>query len=495
MIPMEISMHLKPKAHSYVQWLGATLASILTTLGLAVVGARATTAGMVFLMVVVVTASQAEIVISLYGSLLCAISFDYFFLPPVHTFTLRGPQEWVSMITFAVSSVVAGRVAERARTQKEHAEQRREDVERLYLLSQEMMLHEDAAALIRDLPSILAKIFALGGVVLYVQDRDEYVSTVDELPDLFKANLREMTSGAGLDFAAQDGFEARALMVGMRAVGAVAWMPSSLSREVATAVCAQLGIAITRAIAIEATARMEASREGDRLRAALIDSLTHELRTPLTSIRAAATTLTQDEGLDDAVRRELATVVDEESAHLDALIGEAVEMAELDAKVLRVQAAPHHARMLLEHAVEGARRVLGHHQVTLMVQEPDTPVWFDAKLLSRVFGHLIENAAQYSPADSRIMLRSRRVDGRLEFEVEDSGPGIDKVDLPHIFEKFYRGKKGAKQGKGTGMGLAIAHAMMVAHGGGIAVESNPEHGSIFRFWVPLEDKQDEESRR
>ena len=80
-------------------------------------------------------------------------------------------------------------------------------------------------------------------------------------------------------------------MVGMRAVGAIAWRPPNLSREVATAVCTQVGIALTRAAAIESTARMEASREGDRLRAALIDSLTHELRTPLTSIRAAATTL------------------------------------------------------------------------------------------------------------------------------------------------------------------------------------------------------------
>ena len=136
--------------------------------------------------------------------------------------------------------------------------------------------------------------------MLYVQERDQYVSTEAELPELFKANLREVTGGANPGIAAQDGFEARALMVGMRAVGAMAWRPASLSREVATAVCAQIGIAITRAIAIEATARMEASREGERLRAALIDSLTHELRTPLTSIRAAATTLTQDEGLDDA---------------------------------------------------------------------------------------------------------------------------------------------------------------------------------------------------
>jgi len=123
-----------------------------------------------------------------------------------------------------------------------------------------------------------------------------------------------------------------------------------------------------------------------------------------------------------------------------------------------------------------------------MVQEPDRPVWFDARLLGRVFRHLIENAARYSPPDGRIVLRTRRRDGRLEFEVEDSGPGIDKIDLPHIFEKFYRGKKSGTRGKGTGMGLAIARAIVRAHGGDLNVESSPEHGSTFRFWVPLVEK-------
>jgi two-component system sensor histidine kinase KdpD len=482
-------MDLKPKPHHYFQWLGATLAAVLTTVGLAMTSARETTAGMVFLVVVVVTATQAGLAISLYSALLCAISFDYFFLPPIHTLTLAGPQEWVSIITFAVSSLVAGRVAERARIQKEQAEQRREDVERLYQLSQEMMLHEDSVGLIRNLPALVSKIFALEGVVLYVRDRDQFVSTVAELTELFKANLREIAGGAHATIAQQDGFEAHALMVGMRAVGALAWRPANLSREVATAVSAQVGIALTRAIAIEASARLEASRESDRLRTALIDSLTHELRTPLTSIRAAATTLTQDEGLDEALRRELATVVDEESAYLDALIGEAVEMAQLDANVLKAELAPRHTRALLENAVQESHKVLGRHQVILMVQEPDRPVWFDARLLGRVFRHLIENAALYSPPESRIVLRSRRVEGRLEFEVEDNGPGIDKADLPHIFEKFYRGKRGAKLKKGTGMGLAIARAIMLAHSGGISVESNPEHGSTFRFWVPLVEKQ------
>lgn len=488
-IPVETSMQLKPRPRHFAQWLGATVAAALTTVGLALTGARATTAGMVFLLVVVWTATQAGLVISLYSALLCAISFDYYFLPPLHTFTLAGPQEWVSMVTFAASSLVAGRVAERARMEKEQAEQRREDVERLYQLSQEMMLHEGAAGLVRDLPGLVQRIFGLVAVVLYVRDRDQFVSQASELTEMFKANLREVLNGPPGANYLQDEYESQALLVGMRPVGALAWHPAKLSREVATAVCAQIAIALTRAIAIEENARMEASREGERLRAALIDSLTHELRTPLTSIRAAATTLNQDEGLNDGLRRELAAVVDEESAHLDALIGEAVEMAEIDAKVVKVQAEPHHARTLIEHAVAESKAALARHQVVLMVQEPDRLAWFDAKLLGRVFRHLIENAAQYSPAESRIVLRSRRVEGRLEFEVEDSGPGIDRQDLPLIFEKFYRGKKGLKRGKGTGMGLAIARAIVLAHGGEISVETNPEHGSTFRFHVPLVEKE------
>ena len=488
-------MQLKPKPHHYLQWLVATLAAVLTTVGLGLAQAHPATAGMIFLVVVVVTATQAGIFISLYSAVLCALAFDYFFLPPFHTFILAGPQEWVSMLTFAISSLVAGRMAERARKQKEEAEQRREDVERLFQISQEMILHQDAASLIRELPQLLKQIFSLGDVALYVQDRDEFASTAEVLPQLFQANLRDLAKGLQDANTDHEGFESHALLVGMRPVGALAWRPSNLAREVATAVCAQIGIALTRAMAIEASARLEASRESERLRTALIDSLTHELRTPLTAIRAAATTLTQDQGLDDALRKELSTVVDEESARLDALIGEAVEMAEIDANVVRVQASPRHTRTFLEQVVAESRASLGRHQAVLMVQEPDRPVWFDAQLLGRVFRHLIENAARYSPPDGRIVLRARRVEGRLEFEVEDNGPGIDKSDLPHIFEKFYRGKKGRAIGKGTGMGLAIARAIVRAHDGDLLVESSPEQGSTFRFWVPLIERDPAEPTR
>jgi two-component system sensor histidine kinase KdpD len=254
-------------------------------------------------------------------------------------------------------------------------------------------------------------------------------------------------------------------------------------------VSAQVAILLARSMAIEASARMEAAREGERLRTALIDSLTHELRTPLTSIRAAATTLRQSEGLDEASRQNLAAIVDEESARLDVLIGEAVEMAEIDANVVEVHMVPQHPRALLDQAVEESRRALASHRVTISVEEPDEPAWFDPHLLGRVLRHLLENAGKHTPAGCRVTLSSRRAGDRLEFRVEDNGPGIDAIDLPLIFEKFYRGKKGVGKGKGSGMGLAISRAILAAHGGGIEAASVPGQGTSFRFWVSLVEKE------
>jgi two-component system sensor histidine kinase KdpD len=427
--------------------------------------------------------------LSLYCAVLCALVFDYFFLLPFHSMRIAGAPEWVAMLSFVACCVVVGRVAERARRQALQAERRREDVERLYSLSQEMMLHEDAAGLVRDLPELIDRIFTLTGVVLYVRDDDQFYSSIPELPTSLQASLRAMMETQNPMLTLPGDFTVMALMLGLRPVGALAWRPALLSHEVATAVSAQVAIALTRAVAIEASTRMEAARAGERLRTALIDSLTHELRTPLTSIKAAATTLMQGEGLDDAGRLDLATIVDEEASRLDALIGQAVEMAQIDAHSVEVRRVPQYARAVIDQAVEESRTALASHRVVIEVDDPDRPVWFDPQLLGRVLRHLLENAARYSAPGSRITLRTRRIGNRLEFRVEDTGVGIDAIDLPHIFEKFYRGKKGSKMGKGSGMGLAITRAILTAHGGSIEVESEPGKGTSFRFWVPLVEKE------
>ena len=472
-----------------VHWFVGTMMAALTTLALVWVGANSTAAGMVFLVLVVWSSTQAGIWLSLYIAVLCALSFDYFFLLPYHTLRIAGAQEWVAMVSFVASCVVVERVAELARRQTRQAEQRREDVERLYSLSQEMMLHEDAEGLIHELPRFIDRIFALEGVVLYVSGEDKFYASTSELPMSIQASLRAMTQGPNPTLVLPGDFTAMTLMLGMRPVGALGWRPAALSHEVASAVSAQVAIVLARSIAIEASARMEAAREGERLRTALIDSLTHELRTPLTSIRVAATTLLEVEGLDEAGRLDLAVIIDEEAARLDLLIGEAVEMAEIDANVVEVHLVPQHPRALLDQAVEESRKSLASHRVAINVEGPDEPAWFDPHLLGRVLRHLLENAGSYTPPGSRITLSSRRVDDRLEFCVEDTGPGIDALDLPLIFEKFYRAKRGAIVGKGSGMGLAITRAILAAHGGTIEASSVPGKGTSFRFWVPLVEKE------
>ena len=184
----------------------------------------------------------------------------------------------------------------------------------------------------------------------------------------------------------------------------------------------------------------------------------------------------------------MAKIIDEESARLDLLIGEAVEMAEYDADVVRMHLAPQHPRALLEQAVEESHEALATHKVTIDVKEPDEPCWFDSQLLRRVLRHLLENAAAHTQPNSQITLTSRRAGDRLEFSVEDDGPGIDAQDLPLIFDKFYRGKRGSSRRKGSGMGLAITRSILKVHGGGIEALSAPGKGAAFRFWVPLVEK-------
>jgi two-component system sensor histidine kinase KdpD len=481
------------ESQGILHWIVATALTALTTIALTVLHANSTTAGMVFLTMLVWAATQAGIRISLYIAALCAVCFDFFFLRPFHTFWLAGAQEWLEMFTFAASCIVVSRVAENARRQTRQAERRRRDVERLYELSQELMLYEDADGLLRELPRLIGRIFSLDGVVLYACARDKFYASTADLPMSIQASLRAITLGQNPTVAIPGEFTARPLMLGLRPVGALAWRPAEFSKEVATSVSAQVATVIARSIAIEASTRAEAARESERLRTALTDSLTHELRTPLTSIRAAATTLLQAGALDEAGRQDLVEIIAEESARLDMLIGEAVEMAEIDSNSVEVHLEPHHPSALLDEAIEKSRKSLTGHKVAIAIEntESDQPVWLDAHLLGRVLRHLLENAGSHTPPGTRVTLSYRRVDGRLEFLLKDDGPGIDQADLPMIFEKFYRGKRSSSSRKGSGMGLAIARAILLTHGGGIDAASQPGQGASFRFWVPLVEENPE----
>ena len=204
---------------------------------------------------------------------------------------------------------------------------------------------------------------------------------------------------------------------------------------------------------METLTRVQASRESERLRNALLDSVAHELRTPLTSITAAITSLRSDPLLDKEQSAEMMQVIEEEAARLDRLVGQAMEMAELDAHDIKLDLRLHSMREAVDLALEAVQGPLKTHPVELRLPDSLPLVQMDLERIAKVLQHLLENAAKYSAEGSPIFVSAEVAKGQLVTSVADRGAGVDDFERMMIFDKFYRGQGQRYRVQGTGMGL------------------------------------------
>jgi two-component system sensor histidine kinase KdpD len=444
-----------------------------------------TTVALSFLVLILITASRWRLAYSVYLSLLCTLLYNFFFLPPVGKLTISDPQNWVALAAFLCTSVLVSHISDREHRQAETSEARRREIQLLYSFSQQLLLQDELSGVARTTPSVLASVFGFRGVALYVRAHD---SVFYSDPDNNLLSAIDLKTWSESEEAVSTTNEVKLipLRLGVQhALGVLAVTDEKYEARMYEAIGSLVSVALERAVALERTNRLEAARESEKLRSALIDSVTHDLRTPLTAIRAAATTLVSEGDLPERERVDLIAVVDEESARLDRLIGQAIEMAQLDADMLRPEIMRESVRELIELTVERMQHRLQSHSVQVRVAESLPEVPMDRKLIQRVLQHLIENAARFSPKGRPITLASTTAEGKLLVTVEDEGPGIDPEDIPFIFDKYYRGKRQKGTSPGTGMGLAIARAILKAHHGGIEVRSEPGKGAQFTFWIPM----------
>ncbi len=445
---------------------------------------NATTVAMAYILMVLVVAAFWGFRFSICLTVAAALAFDYYFLPPIYTFKIADPQNWVAVLAFLVTAGFTSELADRARRRTRDAVQRRRDVERLYAFSQRLLATDNVAELLNAIPAYVRDGFGAKAAAIYLLSSQQVYRT-DATASHFQVHDMQLVSSRGepvIDI--QHEISVTPLHLGTRTTGAVGIAGAVLSRATLEALGSMIGIAIERAGAIEKLSQAEAARQSENLRAVLLDSVTHELRTPLTGIKAAVTGLLSDYNLNDAQRRELLTVINEETDRLDRLVGEATEMAQLDAHKVELHMAPVEIASVVESAIEESRTVLGQHPLDVQIA-PELPrVRADADRIAEVLKQLLENAAKYSPGAAPIAITVERKDNRVVTSVTDHGPGIDDFEQSLIFDKFYRGRDQRYSVQGTGMGLAIAKAIVEAHNGTIGLCSQVGHGSVFYFELP-----------
>ena len=277
--------------------------------------------------------------------------------------------------------------------------------------------------------------------------------------------------------------------LGVRPIGSLGISGAQLSRQSVEAVGTLVAIAIERARAVEQLGQTEAERQGERLKSALLDSITHDFRTPLTSMKASVTSLLTSSNSDSAQSWELLTIIDEECDRLNHLVEEAGEMAKLEAGELVLDLAPTPVEEIIKAALAHCKSALAGRQVDVRLSSNLPTVRADRERAKEALVQLIDNANLYSPTDRPITITAELTGDTVTTSVADHGPGIDDFEQTMIFDKFYRGKDQRYLVRGTGMGLPIAKAIIAALQGNMSVTSQLGHGSVFSFTLPVDRSQ------
>jgi two-component system sensor histidine kinase KdpD len=469
-----------------------------------------TTVALTYLLVILLLAANWGLRFAIVASIAASLGFNFFFLPPIGTFTIAGTQNWVALLVFLATALIASNLSNRIKEEAEASNRRRRELELLYDFGQRLLLTESEAELLKSIPQSIVTAFRTAGAALYLSEGERvYLSNPKDMQVSLDELREAVHSRASQPIASADGNSSPhallPLTVGVRPIGSVMVEGNLPSLETLEAMGSLVALSIQRAGAVDKLARADAANESERLRAALLDSVTHDLRTPLTSIKASVTSLlSHSEGkeppdgtavasadespggvLTPAQRLELLTVIDEESDRLNNLIAQAIEMASLDAHEVQLEIAPHPVQQVVSSALENSADLLQGRVVEVRMPDSLPRVNIDPVWIEKVLVHLLENAVKYSPAEESIFISAEHEGGNLIVSVADRGIGIDATEQSMIFDKFYRGQSQRYRVAGTGMGLAISKAIVESHGGTISVTSQSGSGSVFSFTLPV----------
>ena len=474
----------------------ATAAAINSFLG-------AENVDLVFLTAIVVVAVRLGLWPSLLASVASSLCYNFFFLPPIYTFTITDPVNIAAFLFFTLVAILVSNVAARGRTLATAAMERARTTDSLHSFSRKLA----SAGTLDDVLWATAYQTALMlkvRVVLLLPEGGSIAVKAGYPPEdiLDDADLAAANWAWQNDRAAGRGSDtlpgAKRLFLPMHTGrGAIGVMgidsdkPGPLltpdQRRLLDALADQGALAIERVRLVEEMDRVERAAETERLRSALLTSISHDLKTPLASVLGAAGTLRDlGERLDDAQKADLLATIIDESERLNRFIANLLDMTKLESGAISPNVALHDLAEIVGSALRRASRILARHRVELDLAADLPMLELDAVLFEQALFNLLDNAAKYAPPETTIRIQGWRSGDTVCLRVLDEGSGIPAGDLEHIFDKFYRAQKTDQVRAGTGLGLAISRGFVEAmHGTIVAANRTDRTGAAFTISLPI----------
>ena len=501
LISLELGRALDGKA--YLGSLSMVGVALLIGLALQRADLGPSNVGLVFLTAVLTVAVVYGLWPALLAVLVSVLAYNFFFLPPLYTFTIADPANAVALFFFGLVAFVASNLAARMRAQAVVTRDRAAMTENLYLFSRKIAGVYTLDDLLWATSFQIAQMLKVRVVILLpeggtVSVRAGYPpeDTLDQADMAAAKWVWEHATPAGRGADTLPGAKRLFLPIrtGRGTVGVIGLdsdKPGPLlspdQRRLFDALADQAALAIERINLAEDIDRTRLAAETERLRAALLTSISHDLRTPLSSILGSASSLRSHRGsLTTADQDELLGTIQEEAERLNRFIANLLDMTRLESGAIEPRLELVDLSDVLGSALRRAGKVLAHHAVEVDLASDLPPLKLDPVLFEQVLFNLLDNAAKYAPAGSKVQVQAQREDNRVELSVSDEGDGIPPDDLERIFDKFYRVRAEDRKRAGTGLGLPICRGFVEAMGGTITASNRQGgRGALFTIILPV----------
>src|ERR1700758_2868771 len=458
---------------------------------------------LVFLTAVVIVAVRYGLWPSLLTSVIASLSYNFFFLPPIYTFTITDPTNVIAFFFFMLIAILVSNVAARVRVQADTAIGRIRTTEQLYAFSRKLA----GTATLDDVLWATAYQTALMlkvRVVLLLPDDGLLTVKTGYPPEdqIDQAALAAANWGWSNDRPAGRGSDtlpgAKRLFLPMRtgrgSIGVIGIdndrtgpLLTPDQRRLLDALVDQGALAIERVLLVEDMDKVKRTVESERLRSALLTSISHDLKTPLASVLGAASAMRDlASGLSEQEKHDLLATVIDESERLNRFIANLLDMTKLESGAVVPNLALHDVGEVVGSALRRATKILAQHRVALDFAAELPMLQIDAVLFEQVLFNLLDNAAKYSQAGTAVTMRSYRDGTQFVLEVADEGEGIPEGEVESVFDKFYRVQKSDHVRPGTGLGLAISRGFIEAmHGKIFAANRSDRSGAVLTIRLPI----------